>query len=92
MNKKKVVTKERGLNIISPKAFERVANQESIVFALVAKEVTLETHEGPPEKVKLVLKDFLDVLLQKGFIHESLSPCAVPAFLTPKKDGPWRMC
>ncbi|KMY84935.1 hypothetical protein BUMB_04251c [Candidatus Paraburkholderia calva] len=34
----------------------------------------------------------VDDLLARGQVRESLSPCAVPVILVPKKTGDWRMC
>jgi hypothetical protein len=40
------------------------------------------------EEVKRQVQDLQD----KGLVRESLSPCAVPTVLSPKKGGGWRMC
>ena len=49
------------------------------------------THRMTPTKTKELNRQVQE-LLRKGLIQETLSPCAVPTVLAPKKDGEWRMC
>ena len=44
----------------------------------------------PQENAEILIQ--VQDILNKGIIRESLSPCAVPTVLSPKKDGKWRMC
>jgi hypothetical protein len=48
-------------------------------------------HRLNPDETKEIQKQ-VQVLLDKGYICISFSPCAVPVILVPKKDGTWRMC
>ena len=44
-----------------------------------------------PEETKEIERQIRD-LLDKGYVRESLSPCAVPVILVPKQDSSLRMC
>jgi hypothetical protein len=44
-----------------------------------------------PEEAEEIQRQVQE-LLDNEYVRESLSPCAVPVILVPKKDGSWRMC
>lgn len=48
-------------------------------------------YRANPEETKEIQRQVED-LLSRGRIRESLSPCAVPVIVVPKKTGEWRMC
>ena len=56
--------KRQSINLISPKELERAVNQDSIIFALVVKEVALDNFEEPRKEVRSLLQEFQDVSLR----------------------------
>jgi hypothetical protein len=48
-------------------------------------------YRSNPEETKELQRQVED-LMNKGYVRESMSSCAVPVLLVPKKDETWRMC
>ena len=48
-------------------------------------------YRSNPEETKELQRQ-VNELIEKWYVRESMSPCAVPVLLVPKKDGTWRMC
>ena len=48
-------------------------------------------YRSNPQQTQEIQKQVAE-LVSKGWVRESLSPCAVPVILVPKKYGSWRMC
>ena len=65
--------------------------EHHIDFIPGAQLPNLPAYRVNPEEAKELEKQVQDLMVQ-GYVRESLSPCAVPVLLVPKKDGTWRMC
>ena len=65
--------------------------EHQIDFAPGASIPNRPAYRSNPDETKELQRQVSE-LLEKGYVRESMSPCAVPVLLVPKMDGTWRMC
>lgn len=76
--------KEKGLNIISSRQFEREANKECVMFALVTKDVSMDSEEELPEEIGFGLSDPSKVA--KFYFNEVVKLCGLPKLIGLDRD------
>jgi hypothetical protein len=65
--------------------------EHHIDLVLGASLLNRDPYRTNPEETKEIQRQVQE-LLEKGYVRESLSPCAISVILVPKKNGSWRMC
>jgi hypothetical protein len=65
--------------------------EQQIDLILSASLPNRATYRTNPEETKEIQQQVQE-LLNNGYVHESLSPCAIPIILVPKKNDTWLMC
>ncbi|RVW67725.1 Retrovirus-related Pol polyprotein from transposon 17.6 [Vitis vinifera] len=64
--------------------------EHQIDFVLGATIPNRPAYKSNPEETTELQRQ-VEELLTKGHVRESMSPCAMPVLLVPKKDGTWRI-
>jgi hypothetical protein len=64
--------------------------EHQIDFVLSSTISNKPVYRSNPMETKEMQRQ-VDELIEKGLVRESMSPCAIPVLLVPKKDSSWRM-